>query len=248
MSRNLSRTDLSWWHRRYLQQAEWTRTARVHLYRRLEIARCGTILEIGCGTGVISNELVDRTDSAVFGLDNDFTALDFAREQASNKMLLWLAGDADKLPFADASLDLIVTHYFWLWAKRSDVIINECRRVLKESGRLAALAEPDYSSRQDHPEGRPNIKEFLMSDLKAKGADPAIGKKIEDIFARAGFKTVAGSVCDKTAYGANPELFRQEWKLLERLGYPSEELASIKKQPEEKWITMPIHWAIGRKK
>jgi ubiquinone/menaquinone biosynthesis C-methylase UbiE len=248
LSRNLKPQDLAWWHQRYARQAEWTRALRSHLYRRLEIVRCKNILEIGCGTGAIANELVERTDSDVFGLDNDEPALMFARERTSNKRLLWLSGNAEKLPLGDESVDLIVTHYFWLWVGCPEKVITECRRVLKKGGALAALAEPDYSSRQDHPEARPNIKEFLVNDLTDKGADPARGKKLENIFAKAGFKTTAGSLGDKMTFDQNPGLFRQEWELLHKLGYPRGALESMEIMTDGRWMMMPVHWVIGRKR
>lgn len=247
MSRNLNLQDLAWWHQRYVRQAERTRALRLHLYRRLEIARCKNILEIGCGTGAIAGELAGRTTSDVFGLDNDETALMFAREQKSNKRLVWLSGNAEKLPLGDESLDLIVTHYFWLWAGNPGEVLNECLRVLRPGGKVAALAEPDYSKRIDHPDTHSAIKEFLSDDLRKKGADPDIGGKLKGILSAAGFKVEAGSIKDKVSFQQNPELFRQEWELLEKLGYPADELASIKKDPGERWMMMPVHWAIGRK-
>ncbi len=204
-------------------------------------------MEIGCGTGVIAGELAGRTNSAIYGLDVDLAALLFAREQASNKRPIWVTGNAEKLPFGDESLDLIVAHYFWLWVCRPEMVVDECRRVLKKGGTLAALTEPDYAARQDFPDGHPSIKEFLMNDLAKKGADPDIGKKLEDIFTRAGFKTIMGSVSDKVTYEENPELFQQEWDLLEKLGYPEDVLMSVKKITADRWMMMPVHWAIGRK-
>lgn len=247
LSRNLNPQDLGWWHERYVRQAEWTRALRFHLYRQMEIARCRHILEIGCGTGVIAGELAIRTDSTVFGLDGDAAALNFARMQGSNKGPIWITGDAVKLPFTDDSLDLIITHYFWLWARHPEVVIAESRRVLKKGGTLAALAEPDYSARQDFPDGQPSVKEFLTNDLAKKGADPDIGKKLESIFAKAGLKTIVGSVNDKITFEQNPELFRQEWELLEKLGYPADGLGSMKNLTGGRWMLMPVHWVIGRK-
>ncbi|MBU1356113.1 MAG: class I SAM-dependent methyltransferase [Candidatus Edwardsbacteria bacterium] len=248
MSRNLNPQDLAWWHQRYVRQAEWTRALRLYLYRRLEIARCKNILEIGSGTGVIAGELAGRTDSTIYGLDSDTSALDFAQNKISDKVKpVWLAGDAEKLPFGDESVDLIVTHYFWLWARHPDVVCNECRRVLKKGGKLAVLAEPDYSARQDFPGSHPSIKEFLMTDLAKKGADPDIGKKLGSIFAKVGLKTIVGSVNDKITFEQNPELFRQEWNLLHKLGYPREALESMEIMTDDRGMIMPVHWAIGRK-
>lgn len=248
MSRNLNLQDLAWWHQRYARQTEWTRALRLHLYRQLEIARCQSVLEIGCGTGVVTGELAGRTTADIYGLDIDPTALDFARGKISEKVRpLWLAGDAADLPFNDESFDLIVTHYFWLWVGNPGDVLCECLRVLRPGGKVAALAEPDYSGRQDIPGSQPSIREFLSNDLKGKGADPDIGGKLKVILSAAGLKVETGTINDKISFKENPEMFRQEWELLEKLGYPTGELASIKKEADERWMIMPVHWAIGRK-
>jgi len=247
LSRILSGSDPAWWHRRYVRQAEWTKPLRYHLYRRLEIARCQSILEIGCGTGVIANELAERANGTIYGLDIDLSAMSFLKNGRERLKVYLTAGDACKLPLRDESFDLIVTHYLWLWLKRPEAGLGECLRVLKKGGRLAAMAEPDYSKRQDFPGGQPNIGEFLSSDLKKKGADPDIGGKLIELFSVNGFKVETGSVNDKVTFLENPEMFGQEWELLEKLGYPTDELAKIQKYNEEKWMIMPVHWAIGRR-
>jgi SAM-dependent methyltransferase len=219
---------------------------RYHLYRKLEIARCDRILEIGCGTGVITSELAERTNATIHGLDIDPAALSFFKNRLGERRLLLTAGAAGVLPFHDESFDLIVTHYLWLWVKRPEAALGECHRVLKKGGCLAALAEPDYYKRIDEPDGHPSIKEFLSQDLKDKGADPDIGGKLEDIFSAARLKTEAGMVSDEIYLGTDRGMFQQEWELLEKLGYPPNELDALKGDTKAR-MTMPVCWAIGRK-
>lgn len=246
LSRNLSGPDPAWWHQRYLQQAEWTRSLRYHLYRRLEIARCQRILEVGCGTGAIAEELAERTTAQVHGLDADLSALAFFSGRPKGRRVYLTAGNAGALPFPDGSFDLIATHYFWLWAGDAGKAARECRRVLRPGGYLAALAEPDYSQRVDVPNGNPPIGEFLSVDLKRRGADPEIGARLTSIFAQAGFAAEAGMLNGEIDLETSPEMFRQEWELLARLGYPSAELAFLKASSGA-GMAMPAHWAIGRK-
>jgi SAM-dependent methyltransferase len=245
LSRNFAREELEWWHRRYSIQAGWTRALRYSIYRRIELARRRDILELGCGTGVIARELAERTGSSVLAMDSDFGALSYARR--SFPAVAWLSGRAGRLPFRDGSLDLVATNYFWLWAGEADSVARECRRVLKPGGVLAALAEPDYSKRADHPDGRTSIRDFLSEDLRARGADPAAGGKLEGTFVRAGFETETGMVDDSISFRDAPELFRQEWELLEKLGYPPGELDSIKADPGAR-MAMTVCWATGRKR
>ena len=246
LSRNLRGPDPDWWHQRYLQQAEWTRSLRHHLYRRLEIARCQRILEVGCGTGAIAEELAERTTAEVHGLDADRSALALLRGRPRGRGVCLAAGDAEALPYPDGSFDLIATHYFWLWAGDPPQAARECRRVLRSGGVLAALAEPDYSRRKDVPNGNPPIGEFLSQDLKERGANPEIGAGLRDIFIQAGFATEAGMLDGEVGLEAQPEIFQQEWEMLARLGYPSSELDSLKASSGSK-IIMPVHWAIGRR-
>ena len=48
-------------HEIFSHQEKWTRATRNHLYRRSGLLRANRVLEVGCGTGVILEELTGRT-------------------------------------------------------------------------------------------------------------------------------------------------------------------------------------------
>ncbi|MRR08742.1 class I SAM-dependent methyltransferase [bacterium] len=141
--------DPAFWHRRFLAQAEWTRELRYHLYRTLEVARRGMILDLGCGTGVIAAELAGRTMAEVHAADREEPLIAFARREHRDLAVHWQAADAAALPFRGGSFDLVVTQWFWMWAADPGPALAECRRVLAPGGMLAALGEPDYGGRRD---------------------------------------------------------------------------------------------------
>ena len=50
------------WHARFLVQASWTGQLRQYLYQQIGINKQFRILEVGCGTGVITSEMANFTD------------------------------------------------------------------------------------------------------------------------------------------------------------------------------------------
>lgn len=102
--------------------------------------RC--ILDLGAGTGYCQQSLASRYPLA------EIYALDIARgmlKQARNK-ISWLRrmkrrdyfvnADASALPFADNSMDMVVSSLTLQWCTDLVAVFSECRRVLKPGGML----------------------------------------------------------------------------------------------------------------
>ena len=69
------------WHAQFQRQAQWTQATRNQLYRRANLLRAERTLDVGCGTGVLTEELARRTRGEVTGLDIDPAMIAFARRQ-----------------------------------------------------------------------------------------------------------------------------------------------------------------------
>src|SRR3972149_6312868 len=95
------------WHRRYLQQAGWTRELRFYLFDRAGLAHADKVLEVGCGTGAILGEISSR--ASLHGLDLDASALAQCRVHASTASLV--RGDARDLPYFDETFDIVYCHF-----------------------------------------------------------------------------------------------------------------------------------------
>jgi ubiquinone/menaquinone biosynthesis C-methylase UbiE len=74
------------WHRRYLQQAQWTRDLRAYVFKQAGLNRASVILEVGCGTGAILAELPDH--ALLHGLDIDPAGLAQCRFHAPSAILV----------------------------------------------------------------------------------------------------------------------------------------------------------------
>jgi SAM-dependent methyltransferase len=90
-------------------------------------------LEIGCGEGRVARDLAGRGHH-VTGVDGAPTLLKAAAEaHAEGRYLL---ADAEALPFADASFDLVVAYNSLMDMRDMPAAVREAARVLTPTGKL----------------------------------------------------------------------------------------------------------------
>jgi len=176
------------WHNRYVQQASWTSKVRSYLLGKLELIPSERILEVGCGTGVITSELALQTRSIPYGVDYDFKRLVFANNYDANSS--FLCGDGLQLPFADSQFSLVSCHYYLLWVKDQQSAIAEMVRITKSNGHIILFAEPDHASRIDYPEVFIPYGKTQTEVLVMQGIDPTAGRKTGDLLSAAGLQDV----------------------------------------------------------
>jgi SAM-dependent methyltransferase len=236
-------------------QAGWTESTRAWLYQQVDLAERGTVLEVGCGTGVITGELARITSGRVVGLDIDPAKLAFACRQKDS--VTYLRGDAHALPFSDGSFDIVVCHYLLLWLADPVRGVREMARVTRAEGRVLACAEPDYGGRVDHPPEVAPVGQLQAEALRQQGADPELGRRLGELFAGAGLQATVGVMAGRWNLPASPdEGFEAEWAMRERdlAGLlPLEDLRhlrSVDRQALEtgkRVLFVPTFYALGRK-
>ncbi|HEY9064452.1 MAG TPA: methyltransferase domain-containing protein [Burkholderiaceae bacterium] len=102
------------------------------------------VLDVGTGTGVVAITAA-RAGARVCGLDLTPELLAQARENtkiAQCGAIEWTEGDAENLPYPDASFDVVVSQFGHMFAPRPDVVVAQMRRVLKPGGRIAFATWP----------------------------------------------------------------------------------------------------------
>jgi SAM-dependent methyltransferase len=95
-----------------------------------------TAADVGCGPGSYMGELVRRAGRIV-AIDLSFGMLKEAREVSgrSSEVAL-IAGDAQQLPLADKSVDVLLAAHMLYHVKDVDAALAEFRRVVKPGGTL----------------------------------------------------------------------------------------------------------------
>lgn len=101
------------------------------------------VLDVACGTGVVALAAA-RVGAHVTGLDLTPELVAHARENASitGADIAWHEGDAEALPFEEASFDVVVSQFGHMFAPRPTVATDEMLRVLKPGGTIAFSTWP----------------------------------------------------------------------------------------------------------
>ena len=94
-------------------------------------------LDVGCGTGYICQHLSQSSpEASVIGLDLASGMLLEARRRGS-AMADWLCADAEQLPLADESVDLVLSNLAIQWCPDPNRLAREWFRVLQPGGVVA---------------------------------------------------------------------------------------------------------------
>ncbi len=105
------------------------------LQRQIPASDRGTVLDLGSGTGYFTERLAD-TYQQVIGLDLAWGMLEYSSKRRGQNNISWLNGDAEQLPLADNSLDLVYSSLALQWCQPALKSFAEIRRVLKPGGHL----------------------------------------------------------------------------------------------------------------
>ncbi|HEX4189250.1 MAG TPA: class I SAM-dependent methyltransferase [Solirubrobacteraceae bacterium] len=100
------------------------------------------LLDVATGTGMVAAELLSRASCTVVGIDQSPQMLAAARARFSAEdagRVRLLQGQAEALPFPDASFDALTFTYLLRYVDDPPATIRELARVVRPGGRIASL-------------------------------------------------------------------------------------------------------------
>lgn len=240
------------WDRQFSRQATWTRAARTHLYRRSNLLQASQVLDVGSGTGTVTEELAARTRGQVTGVDIDPDMVRFSQARAGRAD--YHLGDAHDLPFPDGRFDIAVCHFVLMWCVDPFKAAQEMVRVTRPGGSVLVCAEPDYGGRIDYPDLP--LGPWQVRALRQEGADPCLGRQIRELFAQPAVRQVdVGLIPGLWDPATLRREFDAEWALWERSlapMVPREELNAVKAadraavESEHRLAFIPVFYALVR--
>ncbi|NNF43677.1 MAG: methyltransferase domain-containing protein [Phycisphaerales bacterium] len=182
--------DLSYWSSMFGQL----------LFRHLRLAPRLTALDIGCGTGFPLLELADRLGPTctIHGIDSWAHAVARAKVKArvrGSTNVHVAHGDAAGMPYDDSSFDLIVSNLGVNNFDAPTLVMAECRRVCKPTGRIALTTNlvghmsEFYLSYEQALVDTGNS--HLIDRLHHHQAHRATPEGLHDLFSSGGFEVTA---------------------------------------------------------
>jgi ubiquinone/menaquinone biosynthesis C-methylase UbiE len=169
--------------------------------RALVGERSVSILDVGCGTGLLASRIREALPAAkVWGVDlvPDMLRKGADRWQRHSAHVLAVQGDSERLPFPSGSFDIVTCANSFHHYPHQDRAVAEMHRVLRPSGRL--LLVDGY---RDAPWG------WFIYDVCVAGVEGAVhhasARHLRELFELAGFHAVA----QKVYRGAAPFLLTE---------------------------------------
>jgi SAM-dependent methyltransferase len=131
------------------------------------IRRGDKVLDVGCGTGVLAREALRRVghEGRVVGLDLNEGMLAIAARNEPN--IAWRLGDAASLPYADASVDVVVSQFALMYFPDRVACLREMWRTLVPGGRLGIAVWAPI----DHARGYQILVEIAVRQCGREAAD-----------------------------------------------------------------------------
>lgn len=174
----------------------WSRLVAPTFLTWANLPRRADALDVGCGTGALSEALLAFGVSSLTGIDQSEAYVEAARKKlaTSTTATHFDVGDATKLPYAKGRFDIVVSGLAINFVPQPLEMAREMLRVLRPGGR-AALYVWDYAGRMEM------MRHFWdaaveQNPLRAGRIDegkrfPVCNpQKLEDLFKQAGFKGI----------------------------------------------------------
>jgi SAM-dependent methyltransferase len=244
--------DAAKFHRHYRLQAEWLAPSRQYLYRKIGLARHERILDFGCGSGVITEEIRGICGRPVLGVDRDPAMAAFAAKEYPQNH--FLAADENELLKQGLAFDLIVISFVLMWQAEPLHFLQKIKKLLKEKGILLILAEPDYGGRIDFPDELNFLKEIFSGHISSQKGDPFVGRKLKTLLLESGWQAEVGLASHldfPDRYDA--AIWEEEWRFWQELAaLPAATVKKIQRLEkkaagyQQRLVLFPIFYAIAR--
>ena len=153
------------------------------------------VLDVGCGSGVVTREIAKRVGARglAVGLDLSPALLVVARELAQEADLgdriEFREGSVLQLPFPDSSFDVVLCVTVLSHVPGGEAAIPELARVLRPGGRIGVFDIDTDMTAFAHPD-RVLTRRIIAAASDATAVDGWLARRMPSLFEQAGLKDV----------------------------------------------------------
>lgn len=181
------------------------------IINRLRNKTYSKVLELACGTGRVTNHLLELTgpQGRISAIDIDKGMLEVAKRNISNLQVDWFVGDAQKLSFKDAEFDLVVCQFGIMFFPDKAKAFAEAYRVLKSGGLFLFNVWDELKFNPGSALMQDILKEILLEDAPDFRNSGPFSFNNKDVITQmmedAGFEMLKMEVIKRTGYYQNSE-------------------------------------------
>ena len=167
------------------------RRLRQRFLRAIPIRRRQTVLEVGCGTGVVLRDLVALVGPGgrVAGIDPSRTVIAAARRLCRGTGIHVRHADGAKLPFTDDGFDVTLAVTVLLHVADPVAVVREMARVTRPGGRVAVQDQDFGTCALAHPD-RALSDRILDGVVNHIYEEPYSGRRLPTVLRAAGLEQV----------------------------------------------------------
>jgi len=169
--------------------------ARAAYLGLLDVAEGDRVLDVGCGSGVVTREIARRVgpSGCAVGVDPSPALLAIARDLADveglgNRVELH-EGSALALPFADGAFDVAIAVTALSHTPGAEGAIPEMARVVRPGGRIGVFDLDTDMTSVTHPD-RTLTRRIIAAASDANAVDGWLSRRLPLLFVRAGLQHV----------------------------------------------------------
>ena len=202
------------YHKRWASISQGPFQSTSKLVELVNVSKCNTVLDLACGTGVVTKKIRDKIGNSgyVVGADSSISAIKIAKKWNGSKSNLdFVIIDAEKFNFSH-QFDIITCQYALFFFPDAQKALKNIRNSLKKTGILGISVHgsrnkvPFFSNIMDAvTEFIPDYMPPGSPDLDRFGTKSALANEVR----KAGFSKI--SIKDFT-FSYSPGKFEDYWK------------------------------------
>jgi SAM-dependent methyltransferase len=221
-----------------LEQDTFTAVARRALLGVIAIEDGWTVLDAGCGFGVVPLDLIGNLAVEAHGLDHDPAKLEVARElqgllasqrhPVDGAQASFETGTLDATPYDDSTFDFVLASFVYQHLADPEASTDEMYRIVKPGG-LLCLVDADDGLSLVYPEPSDAFSKLsaaFNAYQERQGGDRFVGRKLASFLDGSGFEVVSTLVLPAAEYRASPPDDPARRFVLERFAEARDEIVS----------------------